>query len=212
MRSPFVYLFVIGIVIEEVIRAPHRARNKRDRGSGGIAEHRIGATESVLMTLNLFGTLLAPILYAFTNWFGFGEYALLLWVGVPGAVCLAGAIWLLVRAHADLGRNWSPTLEIVHEHRLVTEGIYGTIRHPIYLAVWLTVIAQALMIPNWFVGLAGLAVFLPVYLTRVPAEERMMIDRFGDAYREYMERTGGIVPRGAPQIVRRTGRPGGADR
>jgi protein-S-isoprenylcysteine O-methyltransferase Ste14 len=195
MHSPFVYVFVAGILIEEIIRAPRRYRNWLNQRTGMIVEHRVGALEQVLMRLNLFGTTLAPILYAFTNWFGFGAYALPAWTGVIGVLCLAVAIWLLVRAHADLGRNWSPTLEIVKEHRLVTEGIYGTIRHPIYAAVWLTVIAQALMIDNWFVGFAGIAVFLPVYLTRIPAEERMMIDRFGDAYRAYMERTGGIVPR-----------------
>lgn len=195
MRSPFVHIFVAGIIIEEIIRAPHRYRNKMDRRRGAIEEHRIGAVESVLMTLNLWGVLLAPLLYAFTDWFGFAEYELPLWTGFIGAACLAVAIWLLIRAHADLGRNWSPTLEIVTEHRLVTEGIYGTIRHPIYAAVWLTVIAQALMIDNWFVGLSGMVVYLPVYLTRVPAEERMMLDRFGDAYRAYMARTGGIIPR-----------------
>jgi len=201
MRSPFVYLFVVGIIIEEIIRAPHRYRNKMDRRRGAIEEHHIGAVESVLMTLNLWGALLAPILYAFTDWFGFAEYELPAWGGFIGVACLAAAIWLLVRAHADLGRNWSPTLEIVTEHHLVNEGIYGTIRHPIYAAVWLTVIAQALMIDNWFVGLGGLAVYLPVYLTRVPAEAGMMLDRFGDAYRAYMARTGGIIPRSWRRLI-----------
>jgi len=36
---------------------------------------------------------------------------------------------------------------------------------------------------------------LPLYLVRVGPEEQMMIDRFGDEYREYMERTGRLFPK-----------------
>lgn len=190
------YVFVAGIIVQEIIRAPHRARNRVVRRRGEIEEGRITPLEAVLMTLNLWGTILAPILYLGNNrWFAFADYSLPTWAGFVGAICLATAIALLIRAHADLGRNWSPTLEITKGHRLVTRGIYGIIRHPIYAAVWLTVVAQALMIENWFVGFSGLAVYVPVYLTRVPAEERMMLDRFGDEYRAYMERTGRILPR-----------------
>lgn len=47
---------------------------------------------------------------------------------------------------------------------------------------------------NWVAGFAGLASFIPIYVLRVPEEERMMIDHFGDEYRAYMKRTGRVVP------------------
>jgi protein-S-isoprenylcysteine O-methyltransferase Ste14 len=101
----------------------------------------------------------------------------------------------LWRAHADLGRNWTPTLQITESHRLVTGGVYRYLRHPIYAAIWLTGLAQVLMLANWIAGPACLVLFLPVYLVRVPREERMMLDHFGDEYRAYMGRTGGVIPR-----------------
>ncbi|GHO68404.1 hypothetical protein KSC_072960 [Ktedonobacter sp. SOSP1-52] len=99
------------------------------------------------------------------------------------------------RAHTDLGHNWSPTVEISHEQVLVTQGIYQVIRHPIYAALWLMGIAQVLLLQNWVAGLSGLIASSLVQFLRVPQEEQMMLDQFGDAYREYMQWTGGIFPK-----------------
>ena len=98
-------------------------------------------------------------------------------------------------AHRDLGANWSPSLEINSQQTLTTEGVYGVLRHPMYASQCLYSLAQALLLQNWIAGLAGLAAFVPMYLVRVPREEQMMLDHFGDAYRAYGERTGGILPR-----------------
>jgi protein-S-isoprenylcysteine O-methyltransferase Ste14 len=64
-----------------------------------------------------------------------------------------------------------------------------------YASHVLWAIAQALLIQNWIAGLASLVVFLPLYLLRVPHEEDMMLKQFGDQYRAYMDRTGGVIPR-----------------
>ncbi len=77
---------------------------------------------------------------------------------------------------------------------LVTEGVYRCIRHPMYTSMWLWSIAQALLLWNWIAGWASLALFLPLYVLRVPREERMMLEYFGDAYRMYMNRTARVVP------------------
>ena len=74
-------------------------------------------------------------------------------------------------------------------------GVYRYIRHPIYAVVWLSSIAQALLLQNWIAGLAGLIFFLPVYLVRVPREEQMMLDHFGQEYQTYLEHTGRIFPK-----------------
>ena len=96
--------------------------------------------------------------------------------------------------HRALGRNWSISLDVRENHELVTEGIYRRVRHPMYSAFWLWAIAQALLLPNWISGFAGLAGFGILYFGRVAREERMMLATFGDSYRDYMARTGGVFP------------------
>jgi len=105
------------------------------------------------------------------------------------------SLWLLWRAHVDLGRNWSPSPEILETHSLVTEGVYRRIRHPMYAAHMLWGVAQALLLGNWIAGPALIATFVPLYLFRAPREEQMLADHFGGAYREHMKRTGRLVPR-----------------
>jgi protein-S-isoprenylcysteine O-methyltransferase Ste14 len=100
-----------------------------------------------------------------------------------------------MRAHIDLKSNWSPTLEIFENHTLVTNGIYGYIRHPMYASQWLWVIAQILLLQNWLAGLIDLIFFIPFYILRVQAEEKMMIDTFGDQYHGYMKKVGGVIPK-----------------
>ena len=112
-----------------------------------------------------------------------------------GIIILAMAVWLFWRSHADLGRNWSPSLELRERHELVTEGVYRSVRHPMYASMWLWGVAQALLLQNWIAGWVSLVMFMPLYLLRVPREERMMLDEFGEEYRAYMNHTGRVIPR-----------------
>jgi protein-S-isoprenylcysteine O-methyltransferase Ste14 len=191
----FKYLFLIGLIAAEVIRAPHRARNRRARREGHITRERVRGLEAVLLTLSFFGMYLLPVIHVFTDWLAFANYPMPDWVGWIGVATYVCGLWLLVRAHADLGRNWSPSLEITEGQSLVTRGVYGVLRHPIYAAMWLMALAPIVLLPNWIAGWSTLATYLPIYLTRVPREEQMMLEHFGQAYREYMKRTGGIIPR-----------------
>lgn len=115
--------------------------------------------------------------------------------GIVGTVLFGAALWLFWRAHVDLGQNWSPSLEIGERQTLVTRGMYRQIRHPMYASHWLWSIAQTLLLHNWIAGPASVVGFLPLYLVRVPREEQMMRDHFGDAYRAYVAQTGRVLPR-----------------
>ena len=87
------------------------------------------------------------------------------------------------------------TLEVRTEHKLVTQGVYKLVRHPMYSAFWLWAIAQALLLPNWVAGPAGLIGFGTLFFLRVGREEQLMIDTFGDEYRNYMKRTARVLPK-----------------
>ena len=187
--------FLVGMILVEVIRAPHRARVSRARRKGEMVATRVRGVEAVLMTLSFFGLYLLPLVYIFSSWLSFANYTLPDWAGWLGIILMVCALYIIWRAHADLGRNWSPSLEVVEDQKLVTGGIYRYMRHPIYTAMWLFTIAQALLLHNWIAGLGGLLIYIPLYFIRVPREEQMMIDQFGDEYRTYMQRTGRFLPR-----------------
>jgi protein-S-isoprenylcysteine O-methyltransferase Ste14 len=139
-----------------------------------------------------------PLAYILTPWFAVADCGwppgLSAIAGGTGVALLLGALWLFWRSHRDLGANWSPSLEIVSEHRLVTQGVYGAIRHPMYASQALWSIAQLLLLQNWVAGPASLVAFLPLYLVRVPQEESMMLQHFGDEYLIYCQRTGRLLP------------------
>ena len=92
------------------------------------------------------------------------------------------------------GNNWSVTLEVKESHRLVTAGVYRRIRHPMYSALFLTAIGQALMLPNAIAGPAYLAAFALLFALRVGPEEKMMRDQFGADYETYSRSTKRLVP------------------
>ena len=164
----------------------------RARRSRPIKEHD-QIYEIVLLTLAFTGYL-APTLYLATSWLSFADYPpqpLMFWAGVAAGI---GALWLFWRSHADLGRNFSIKLVIRENHALVTTGVYRLIRHPMYASFLLWSLAQALLLPNWMTGLAGLGGFCVLYFARVGREEKLMLDTFGDEYREYKVRTKRLVP------------------
>ncbi|MCY1383563.1 hypothetical protein D9M69_717040 [compost metagenome] len=63
-----------------------------------------------------------------------------------------------------------------------------------YTSFMLMGVGQALLLPNWVAGLAGLFGFALLFFLRVDKEERMMLEIFGIQYRDYMQRTKRIVP------------------
>lgn len=187
----FKVYFLIWLIAAYAIRMPSLKQKRQIE----VADSRLTRLETLLNVLAFVGMQVIPLVYVLTSWLGVADYHVAAWVGWIGVALFAVALWLLWRAHVDLGHNWSPTLQVMEQHALVTRGIYGTIRHPIYAAHWLWAIGQALLLPNWIAGLAGPASFLPIYLYRIPREERMMLDHFGEAYRSYMDRTGRVIPR-----------------
>jgi protein-S-isoprenylcysteine O-methyltransferase Ste14 len=183
-------VWVLGIVAWYVIRYPFERKAKRVR----VVGHSRSASERIGLAAATIGLGVVPAVYVATGFPRQADYPAQAWAVILGVVVYAAALWLFHRSHKDLGRNWSITLEIRDQHRLVSNGIYGLIRHPMYSSFWLMGLGQALLLPNWVGGLAGLAGFAVVYFLRVDKEERMMIETFGDEYRAYMARTKRIIP------------------
>jgi protein-S-isoprenylcysteine O-methyltransferase Ste14 len=190
--SVFEVFYWSAIVIEMAIRAPISQKQKKEVKS----ERRVTVQEKSLLGLLFLSMFLLPLFYSATTWLDFANYSLQNWAGWLGTVLLMLALLVFWRSHADLGLNWSPTLEIRTEHKLISHGIFGYIRHPMYASQWIWVIAQPLLLQNWLAGFLDLFVFIAFYFMRVRAEEKMMLDTFGNEYQEYINKTGAIFPKG----------------
>jgi protein-S-isoprenylcysteine O-methyltransferase Ste14 len=153
-----------------------------------------GPRETALLLISLSGLGIIPFLYVATSFPRFAAYPfhpLQAWLGVFFA---AGSLLMFQLTHRALGRNWSISLDVRENHQLVTDGVYRKVRHPMYTAFWLWAVAQALLLPNWVAGCSGIVGFGILFFGRVAREERMMLETFGDRYREYMARTGRVIP------------------
>jgi protein-S-isoprenylcysteine O-methyltransferase Ste14 len=115
----------------------------------------------------------------------------LAWTGVAVAGVGAG---LRVAAASQLGRLFSPFVVLQRDHALTTTGLYGRLRHPAYLGALLSACGAALTFRSG-VGLVGAVALAFVLRVRVGGEERLLAERFGEAFAAYRARTGRLWPR-----------------
>ena len=94
---------------------------------------------------------------------------------------------------SSLGRNLTDTVVTRVEATLVTNGPYRWVRHPFYVTAALLMASVTLLTANWLIGISSMAV-LAMLAIRTPKEEQMLIERFGQQYRDYMATTGRFIP------------------
>lgn len=182
-------LVLLAAVVMVVIRAPHGQRSR----AVAVVKDRKGRREVVLLTLAWVAFFL-PLLWVVTPLLDFADYPLHAAAFAAGAAALALGLWLFHRSHVDLGRNWSITLQLREKHQLVTGGVYRRVRHPMYLALLLYSVGQALALPNWVAGPSYAVVMVLLVALRLGPEERMMLEEFGQDYEAYRATTKRLIP------------------
>jgi protein-S-isoprenylcysteine O-methyltransferase Ste14 len=183
-------LWLAGIVGWFVIRYPFQQRAARL----GVVRSTGGTSDRIALGIAATGQFFLPLFYVVTGQPAFADYGLHPVQGWLGFAALVAALVLFRLTHKQLGRNWSVSLETRTQHTLVTSGLYGYVRHPMYSSFLLSAIAQVLLLPNWVAGPAGLVGIGVLFFYRVGREEGLMIETFGEQYRNYMSRTARIVP------------------
>jgi protein-S-isoprenylcysteine O-methyltransferase Ste14 len=189
-NSIFKLVYFVELVLISAVRSTATVKYHKL----SVEVNRTTLSDQILLGLNGVA-MLVPLVYVFSSWLDFADYSLPDWLSWIGVLLFAGAAVLLWKTHRDLGRNWTPTLGFRQDHIVITEGIFKTIRHPMYAAHLLWALAQPLILTNWIAGFSFLIAQIPLFLLRVGAEEQMMLDQFGDQYREYMKNTGRLFPK-----------------
>ena len=112
------------------------------------------------------------------------------WLGVA-LFAIGGAlrIWPVF----VLGHRFSGLVAIQPGHTLVTNGIYGVIRHPSYLGLLINSLGCSLAFRSG-VGVFLTLLLIPPLLARINAEENLLHSEFGDNYDAYRSRTSRLIP------------------
>jgi protein-S-isoprenylcysteine O-methyltransferase Ste14 len=191
-ENTFRWVILSGLLLVLPVAAYHRLRS--------ITKEALDRTQEgwfILVTLRLAGLVtMASIVAYLVN----PRRMTFAWVPLPdwtrwiGAGLLAACAFLLSWTLHSLGKNLTDTVVTRQAHTLVTTGPYRWVRHPFYLSVLLQVVSCAMLAANWFIFAAGLAMFT-MMVVRTRIEEGKLIERFGDDYRRYVERTGAFFPR-----------------
>jgi protein-S-isoprenylcysteine O-methyltransferase Ste14 len=112
---------------------------------------------------------------------------------LAGAILMFAGNILFLLAHVYLGKQWSAELEIQPGHQLIINGIYRWIRHPMYTGFLVFGLGLLLLFAN-ILGCAYFpAVAIMIYF-RLPSEEALLIDEFGEEYVEYRKTTSALIP------------------
>jgi protein-S-isoprenylcysteine O-methyltransferase Ste14 len=185
-----VIIFLIGASISGYFR------RKADRESGEQVSLKEEGN-AMLIALRLTGISIWLSVFAYMlnpNWMSWSRIDLpdgLRWLGVAmGLLGNALAYWVF----SNLRNNVSPTVVTRSQATLVTSGPYRWVRHPLYLMGLISYTGFALLAENWFIALLSLAVF-GLLVIRTAKEEAKLVEKFGAAYRNYMQHTGRFFPK-----------------
>jgi protein-S-isoprenylcysteine O-methyltransferase Ste14 len=114
-------------------------------------------------------------------------------ISLVGFVFLLAGLGLRAQATRTLGRYFSPDVRILPEHKLIRYGIYRYIRHPVYLGTLLAYFSIPLLFHSLY-GFFVMILKIPLTLYRIKLEEKVLLEKFGDEYRDYMKTSKRLIP------------------
>lgn len=189
-RAAFLAILIFAVVSRAMQKhQPDGTKNERRE-----ARERDGFVSVSLRILYPFWVA-AMWLYPFGfSWFQRFEFYLPLWARISGIALAVASLVLFWQAHRALGVYFSTELKLLSEHMLVDKGPYRWIRHPMYTVIILLTVSTILISTNLLVAIPNVVLTIIICL-RIPREEKMLLERFGESYREYQQKTGKLFPR-----------------
>jgi protein-S-isoprenylcysteine O-methyltransferase Ste14 len=101
---------------------------------------------------------------------------------------------LRIAAKRQLGRFFTVRVQLQEDHQVVDTGLYGSIRHPLYLGFILEWVGPPLIMGS-LAGFLFTTLWIVIgVLQRIPREEALMVEGLGEKYRAYMDRTKRLIP------------------
>ena len=196
----FLVLFLAIIFIGTGIRRYYSYKIEKNRQNLSIRERIEEMIQAegkqftlVLIAQGIYIVILLPLYLLFPSSFVLFQMPFPVWLRWFGVALGFLSVPFLAWVHYVLDRSWSVTLKLQAGQKLVTSGPYQRIRHPMYTVLIMYMLSWVLVSANLlFLIYYAFSVFL--IAVRIPREERMMLEKFGEEYRVYMKRTGMLLP------------------
>jgi protein-S-isoprenylcysteine O-methyltransferase Ste14 len=194
-KSLFISLFVLVLAIRAYFGLKQRSQGQSSWSVSQEAVAREGRWSLILRPIAFLLMLSSAVLYLVEP-----PFISNLYLPIPSFFRYCGAflggvsLLFLIWVHRTLGLHWSTTLQFKQEHTLVASGPYKFVRHPMYTSLSLFFLGVSVV--SSFLPFIALVVVMVLFFQRiVNREEAMMINEFGETYREYMKVTGRYFPR-----------------
>jgi protein-S-isoprenylcysteine O-methyltransferase Ste14 len=140
------------------------------------------------------GVLLVAIAYSLLWQSKFWERSIQGWQLVLSTLFFLLAALLSWTAASALGRQWRIDAGLNPDHELVTSGPYRVVRHPIYTSMLCILLGTGGIVTPWWLLLLSLLIFVAGTEIRVRIEERLLVSRFGDRFRDYQRNVPAYLP------------------
>lgn len=194
MNDTIFRLLILGLMVTALGISAYFRRKAQRKGGDKIDRTQEGVPLMIVLRVAGLAVWLSVLAYVMNpDWLAFAALPIpdaLRWFGL--ALSLS-ALPLIVWMFRSLGNNITDTVQTRASAQLVVRGPYQYIRHPLYSFGVLFFIGLMLMAANALIFFFG-ATALVMLMLRTPTEEKMLVEKFGDAYREYMTRTPRFVP------------------
>ena len=178
----FVAVFMVATLIPSIYLAVEDpAALQRRRNAGPTAETR--ALQKVIVTATIVAVVAVLVVSALDHRLG--------WSHVPTSVVVLGnilvALGLGIAQVVVLQNSYAAaTITVETDQKVVTTGLYGLVRHPMYVGALIMMIGTALALGSYW-GLLAVALALPVLAARIDDEEKMLRQEL-DGYDEYTQK------------------------
>jgi len=187
-RIALLVVFALAMSIGAYHRLRARSEERISHKEEGYAFAIVLRLMGLVLWFNTFAYLIVP---NEVRWATILLPAWLRWMGAVGGVF--GAL-LMYWTLSSLGKNLTDTVVVRKNATLITHGPYRWVRHPFYVTAAVLMGSVTVLTANWMIGLSS-AMILAMLAIRTSKEEQMLIERFGQPYLDYRQRTGRFVPR-----------------
>jgi protein-S-isoprenylcysteine O-methyltransferase Ste14 len=185
MNEYIILFIIIGVIYLRF----HLLNNNTTKNT---TKNYIPSYEFIRLSILLLGFVIIP----FYSYYNLKNYNFIVnnKVKIIGYLLWFVSVIILLDIYDKLGKNYSITLQIKENHKLITDGIYNYVRHPMYFVLVLMFLTQIIFLPNK-VGIISMLSVTPIFLIqRITNEEKMLKIEFGKQYEEYMKNTKMLIP------------------